>query len=76
MPSDATIRKGARLQQGGRVHRIKSAVVFTVEGAHDTYVVTVDPDDQSRASCTCQATGRCSHIIAACFELNLAGAVL
>lgn len=74
MPSDKTILKGARLQREGRVHRIDSAVVFTVESTHGTYVVVLDaeaPRDRA-AYCTCPtpAPTRCSHIIAATFRLD------
>lgn len=69
--SSAVNRKAERLLERGSVHPTE-AFTFLVDGDHDTYLVTLTKI--SGNSCTCPATGKCSHIEAAelhhCRETN------
>lgn len=68
MPSDAVKAKATRLREQGRVKFLGPAAAFHVQGetAVIPYVVVIG---EGFSSCTCQATGDCSHLVAAAATL-------
>jgi hypothetical protein len=75
MSAESLVRKAARLYTEGKVRRVHDHV-YAVIGDHGTYLVCLAdrarlalavPNDALPPlhSCTCPATGACSHIIGA-----------
>jgi hypothetical protein len=65
--SPATTEKALRLHTTGKVHEVMAARVFTVQGDHGEHTVVLANET---ITCTCKATGVCSHIAAAGLALK------
>jgi len=62
VPSEAVIEKAQKLVATGRVRKVDDVQVFDVDGSSGTYQVVLRV---GAMSCTCPASGTCSHILAA-----------
>lgn len=63
MPPESVYTKAERLLAEGRVNPLTALRPFEVEGDSARYVVVVGPE--SEGFCSCPATVKCSHIVAA-----------
>lgn len=62
MAPERVTDKAMRLLCEGKIAPLPAAHVFLVDGTHGTYTVLIASHLET---CTCPATGRCSHIVAA-----------